>query len=543
MNRLKENKSLLPLYYILYPFKLVLTFFMYVSLGVYYSVYGLLYPFILIYNLLSNSIYDIYKKSQKKKDIEEIKETVNMNINIEDKMAANEKRDKEQEKIIKKQIEEEQKKLNARLEQEKQQLLKEIDDGESVRSEKPITYQYKARSPEGKTVTGIFAAFSKTEVFNYLEGEGYNVYKITTNKFIELMYGNQQFLTHKMATKDMIFWLTQLSTYLKSGIPLTESMKILSKQMGKKDINKKRIFDSIIYNLTLGESFSECLNKQNDTFPPLLVNMIKAAEATGELEETLDDMAEYYTETEQTRKQMISALMYPSAIVVIAIAVVSFMLIYIVPQFEGIYQSAGVVINPFTAFVLSASEFLKSNIYIILLIFVLIIFIIMMLYKKVKAFRHSFQIFSMKLPVIGNVIIYKELTIFTKTFASLLKNNVFITDSMDILSKITNNEVYKQIMINTITNIARGDKISESFKDHWAIPDVAYFMIVTGESTGELATMMSKVSNYYQEEHRNVIATMKSFIEPAIIVLLAIVVGGVVLAIIVPMFSLYGEIS
>ena len=87
---------------------------------------------------------------------------------------------------------------------------------------------------------------------------------------------------------------------------------------------------------------------------------------------------------------------------------------------------------------------------------------------------------------------------------------------MDILSKITNNEVYKQIMINTITNIARGDKISESFKDHWAIPDVAYFMIVTGESTGELANMMSKVSTYYQNEHRTVISTMKSFIEPAI---------------------------
>ena len=271
--------------------------------------------------------------------------------------------------------------------------------------------------------------------------------------------------------------------------------------------------------------------------------MIKAAEATGELEETLDDMAEYYTETEQTRKQMISALMYPSAIFVIAIAVTSFMLIFIVPKFEGIYQSAGVEINPFTAFVLAASEFLKSNIYIILLIFVLIIFIIMMLYKKVKAFRHSFQRFSMKLPVIGNVLIYKELTIFTKTFSSLLRNNVFITDSMDILSKITNNEIYKQIMINTITNIARGDKISESFKDHWAIPDVAYFMIVTGESTGELASMMSKVSTYYQEEHRNLIATMKSFIEPAIIVILALVVGGVILAIIVPMFSLYGQIQ
>ena len=98
-------------------------------------------------------------------------------------------------------------------------------------------------------------------------------------------------------------------------------------------------------------------------------------------------------------------------------------------------------------------------------------------------------------------------------------------------------------MVNTITNIARGDKISDSFKDHWAIPDVAYFMIVTGESTGELAAMMSKVSTYYQEEHRTKINTMKSFIEPAIIVILALVVGGVLLAVIVPMFSLYGQIS
>lgn len=538
MKNLKNNKTTLPLYYILLPFKPILLFFMYVSLGVYYTFYGLVYPFILIYNLFSSSLYGIYKKSQKEKDIEEIKEAVN--LNIDEKMLANEKRDKELEKITKKT---ENKKFSEKLEQEKQHLIQELDTTENFRSEKPITFKYTAKSPEGKKVTGIFTAYSKSEVFNYLEGENYNVYKIETNKFIEFMYGNQQFLTKKMSTKDMIFWITQLSTYLKSGIPLTDSMKILSKQMGKNDINKKRIFDSIIYNLTLGESFSDALDRQNNTFPPLLINMIKAAEATGELEETLDDMAAYYTETEQTRKQMISALAYPSAILVIAVVVVSFMLIYIVPQFEGIYSSAGVVINGFTAFVLAASEFLKKNIYIILLIFVLIIFAIMMMYKKIKAFRQAFQIFAMKLPIIGKVIIYKELTIFTKTFASLLKNNVFITDSMDILSKITNNEVYKQIMLDTITNIARGDKISDSFNEHWAIPDVAYFMIVTGESTGELADMMSKVSAYYQEEHRAIISTMKSFIEPAIIVILAVVVGSVVLAIIVPMFSLYGEIS
>ena len=149
----------------------------------------------------------------------------------------------------------------------------------------------------------------------------------------------------------------------------------------------------------------------------------------------------------------------------------------------------------------------------------------------------------MKLPVIKDIIIYNELTIFSKTFASLLRNNVFITDSMDILSKITNNEVYKSILYKTIQNIVRGDKISDAFKDHWAIPDVAYYMIVTGESTGELAEMMQKVSDYYQGLHKNMINSLKAFIEPIMIAFLAVIVGGIIIAVIIPMFNLYATIQ
>ena len=153
------------------------------------------------------------------------------------------------------------------------------------------------------------------------------------------------------------------------------------------------------------------------------------------------------------------------------------------------------------------------------------------------------QIFLMKIPVIKDIIIYNELTIFSKTFASLLRNNVFITDSMDILSKITNNEVYKSILYKTIQNIVRGDKISDAFKDHWAIPDVAYYMIVTGESTGELAEMMQKVSDYYQGLHKNMINSLKAFIEPIMIAFLAVIVGGIIIAVIIPMFNLYATIQ
>ena len=132
---------------------------------------------------------------------------------------------------------------------------------------------------------------------------------------------------------------------------------------------------------------------------------------------------------------------------------------------------------------------------------------------------------------------------FTKTFASLLKNNVYITESIDILSKVTSNEIYKEIMFNTIRNIARGDKISDSFKDQWAVPEIAYFMIQTGESTGDLANMMQKVSEYYAGLHKSMINSMKAFIEPAMIGFIAVVVGGILVAVIMPMFDLYENIS
>ena len=169
-------------------------------------------------------------------------------------------------------------------------------------------------------------------------------------------------------------------------------------------------------------------------------------------------------------------------------------------------------------------------------------FILYVAYKKVKAFRTAVQEISMKIPVFKNVIIYNEITIFAKTFASLLRNNVYITDSMGILSKITNNEIYKAIMYKTIDNIVQGEKISDAFKDHWAVPDVAYYMIVTGESTGQLADMMQKVSDYYQVMHKNIINQLKSLIEPIMIVFLALMVGSILLAVIVPMFTLYNNI-
>jgi type IV pilus assembly protein PilC len=147
----------------------------------------------------------------------------------------------------------------------------------------------------------------------------------------------------------------------------------------------------------------------------------------------------------------------------------------------------------------------------------------------------------MHIPVVGNIIIYNEVSTLTRTFASLLNHNVFITDSMEILSKITENEIYKTIINDSIVNLSKGNGVSVAFKGHWAFPETAYEMLVTGEKTGKLGEMMEHVSQFYQEEQTNIISRLKSLIEPIMIILLAALVGVILIAIVYPMFDIYSK--
>lgn len=412
---------------------------------------------------------------------------------------------------------------------------------DAKRSEEKHAYEYLARNKDGKLVRGYFMALSKLDTHSYLLDEGYEVYEIKTNKWINFIHGESIFHKARMKNKDLIFWLAQLSTYIKSGVTLTDSVKILALQ--NKNRRYKRSFDSMIYELTMGESFSEALRKQGNLFPPLLINMIKAAEKIGDIESTLDEMSDYYDEIEKNRKAIIGALTYPSIILVFAIGIIFFILSYIIPQFVEVYKGLGIKLNSYTQMIINVSSFLSTNWRYLLLGFIGIVLLLYLIYKNIKGFRTAVQYALMHIPVIGKIIIYNEMTIFSKTFASLNKNNVLLTESIDILSKITNNEIYKMIMFDTISNLLRGEKMSESFKNNWAIPDLAYHMIATGESTGELSTMLEKVSDYYQLQQKSLTDQLKTFIEPIMIIFLAVIVGGIVLSIIIPLFEVYKSIS
>lgn len=411
---------------------------------------------------------------------------------------------------------------------------------DAEKSEKKVMYRYLARNADGKLITGYFPSQSKLDVHSFLLDNGYEVYEIETNWWINFTHGEKNYINDQMRHKDLVFWLTQLSTYLKAGIPLIDAIKILAEQDKRKKY--KKVYSSLIYELSAGEAFSDALAKQNKVFPPLLINMIKAAELIGDLEGTLDDMANYYQEKEVTRKQMISALTYPSIVLVFAVTVITFMVMYIVPQFKKVYDSMNAEMTGMTAFLLKLADFLRTNVGVLFVVIMLFIMLFMVLYKKVKAFRTIVQYAVMHIPVVGNIIIYNEMNLFAKTFAVLNKNNILLTDTIDILSKITTNEFYKMIMYDTISNLLRGEKMSLSFKQNWAIPELAYYMISTGEQTGQLSTMLEKVSEYYQREQRTLANTLKTMVEPILLVILAVVVGGIMISVLVPMYNVSSEI-
>lgn len=399
-----------------------------------------------------------------------------------------------------------------------------------------IGYRYKIINTQGKKEEGTFDAESENDVRNFLLSQDYQVLEIKERDKFDIDIGSS-----RIKADDLSFALTQLSTYLKAGIPLADAVRILAKQSSKK--NLKKSFQQLVYQLLKGESFSDAMLMQGDLYPKLLINMVKTAEMTGDLPTILDDMAEYYTSMDQTRKQMKSAMTYPVVVLVIAFGVLIFMLTYLVPQFATMFESNDAEMPALTLAILAISEFIKTKWWILLIIITALVGAFIYLFKKNLKFRTSVQTILMHVPVVKDIIIYNEIANFTKTFASLLNHGVFITDSMEILGKITNNEVMKSIIDNCLTNLAKGDSVSSAFKGQWAIPVVAYEMIVTGESTGQLGTMMEKVAAHFQSLHKNVIDQMKSLVEPIMICFLAVIVGVILLSIIQPMFSIYSQIK
>ena len=414
------------------------------------------------------------------------------------------------------------------------------NDNNQNNKPKLIRYKYKIKDQSGQIVESYFDAETQMDVQSFLLNKGYEIMSITEDKLSTNLGLAAMSVSKKMSSKDLNFFLTQLSTYIKSGIPLVDSMEILSRQAKSKSV--QMLYKKIVFELNRGTSFSSCLEKQGKVFPKMLINMLKTSEMTGDLTGVLDDMAAYYKRQDKNRKEIINAMTYPSVLLIFAVAVLTFIITYVVPSFTDMYDSAGASLPKITQVIMNISDFVIQNWYYIALVIIVIAVILSLLYKGSTSAKYAMQAFIMHVPVVSDIIKYNQLVTFTSTFSTLIKHDVFITDSMDILSRITENEIYKKIINDSIKNLSKGNGVSVAFKGHWAFPATAYEMLVTGEKTGRLGEMMEHVAAYYQEEQTNLVSRMKSLIEPIMIVLLAVIAGVILLAVVVPMFDIYSTI-
>ena len=324
----------------------------------------LMKPFIFIYHVVS-SILNFPSKILNGK-VEEGIETVRMNINKKNDSAEDTKDSDNKETET------------SNYENLKQKIPK--------RQPKPlIAYRYTILDSNKKKITGIFEAESESDIRGFLTSQGYEVLKVEVKKPYDIEIGGNG----PIKAGALSFSLTQMSTYIKAGIPLVDAVRILAKQSRKQ--NEKRAYERLVYDLLKGENLSDAMLKQDKKFPKLLINMIKTAEMTGDLPSILDDMADYYTSIDQPRRQMISAMTYPAVVIIMAICVLIFMLIYLVPQFVQLYEDQDATLPAITLFIMGASNFLKS--YYLWLILATVIFILLFyyLYNNVKSFKTAVQ--------------------------------------------------------------------------------------------------------------------------------------------------------
>ncbi|MCM3441959.1 type II secretion system F family protein [Metabacillus halosaccharovorans] len=398
-------------------------------------------------------------------------------------------------------------------------------------------FKYEGRDRTGKKA-GKLSANSKREAVLKLSEQGIRM--INIEEIPETFLTKEIAIGNPVKLQDFVIYLRQFSTLLRAGVTIVDATNILSKQTSSKAL--RNALEQIEEDLKSGQALSDSAAKHNRIFSSMFVNMIKAGEASGSMEETLDRLAIQYEKQHRTKQKIQSALAYPIAVAIVAIVVVIFLLVSVVPTFVSMFEGFGAQLPAITLFVLNSSIFMQEYWYVVILFFVAI-FVGFYALRKNKQTRYYLDVITLKMPIFGSMIQKAVLARMTRTLSSLFSSAVPILQSLMIVEKIVENEVISEVLAKSRASLENGRSLTEPMKQHWAFPPLVTQMIAIGEETGSLDEMLGKVADFYEEEVENSTDRLKSLIEPLMIVLLAGIVGTIVIAIIVPMFDIFNHVQ
>ena len=339
----------------------------------------------------------------------------------------------------------------------------------------------------------------------------------------------------KVALQDLVIFTRQLATMIDAGLAMVQSLQALAEQATNKAV--RDCIRDISSRVESGDSFSEALQKHPKVFNRLYVSMVSAGEKGGLLAEILARLATYLENTARLRKKVKSAMMYPTVVTVVAIAITTFLLVKVIPVFGDIYSGFGAKLPGPTLFLITLSAFVKKYVLLLILaaggaVYGWLHFI------KTKPGRQFWDSRRIKLPVFGSIAHKICLARFTRTLASLIRSGVPILEVLQIVSQTVGNVVMEKAVKEASTDIERGESISAALGKHPVFPSMVIRMITAGEQTGKIDDMLERISDFLDEEIETTLSGITSLIEPILIVFLGVVIGGMVICMFLPIFKM-----
>jgi type IV pilus assembly protein PilC len=347
----------------------------------------------------------------------------------------------------------------------------------------------------------------------------------------------------KVKETDLVLFTRQLSTMVEAGISLVQALTALYEQSdGKKQKNLRAIISDITTRVQGGETFNESLAKHPRVFDRLFVSMVKAGETGGLLAEILDRLAGFLEASARLRKKVKSAMTYPVIVICIAMAITTFLLVKVVPIFGEIFKDFGAKLPAPTQFLIDVSDFIRGDWYFLIMIIGGTIFGIRAFVRS-KRGKQIWDRWKLKLPIFGPLIHKICMSRFARTFAQLIRSGVPILEVLDIVAGASGNHVVETSLKGVSADVEKGDNLSVALSKKPIFPTMMLRMVSAGEATGKIDTMLEKMADFWDEEIEAMLDALTSLIEPMLIVFLGVIVGGIVIAMFLPIFKLNEVVS
>ncbi len=349
-------------------------------------------------------------------------------------------------------------------------------------------------------------------------------------------------LSGRVKPKVLTTFTRQLATLVDAGLPLLRGLRVLAKQ--EKNSTLRRIIGDLGDSIEGGSTFSEALAQHPKTFSKLFINMVKAGEMGGVLEVVLNRLAEFMEKAEKIKGKVIAAMFYPAAVMVVAVSILALLMVFVVPKFREVFEDMleGAELPQFTQFVLNVSETIATN-SLQTSIIALAAFFVFWLAIKTKWGRWLWDKLKLKFPILGPVISKVAISRFTRTLGTLVSSGVPILQALTIVRETAGNVIISNAVTSVHESVKEGETITVPLEQSKVFPPMVISMVDVGEQTGALPEMMMRIADNYDEEVDNAVAAMTSLLEPIMIVFLAVIVGGIVIALFLPLIVMIDKLG